>query len=135
MGLLKHVYVDVALDELGKTGKKPSTSRLSMFTGIHRKEIRRLVETPAGENVAPRSVLLGAQLVAHWTSDPRYLDEDGRPRPLRRHTDGDEDGGSRLRRITAPDPHPPPNFVREPGRDSHAPVQFARPRCCSVVVS
>lgn len=82
--LLKIVYVEVALREFPIEGKRQTDSRLSLLTGVHRKDVRRLrSETGAGHR-APASVSLGAQVVARWTGDPRYHDTEGRPRPLLR---------------------------------------------------
>jgi hypothetical protein len=85
-GLLKQVYVDMAMEELDRLGKRPADSRLAMLTGIHRKELKRLRDGSGEDADVPRSVSLGAQLVARWTTDAAYLDDDGRPRALRRNT-------------------------------------------------
>jgi hypothetical protein len=85
-GLLKQVYVDVAMEELDRLGKRPADSRLSMMTGIHRKELKRLRDGAGEDADVPRSVSLGAQLVTRWTTDAIYLDDAGRPLTLRRNT-------------------------------------------------
>ncbi len=59
-GLLKQVYVDVANRELLRSGDAPSTSRLSLFTGIHRKDIKRLLGNEPDRLEVPPSVALGA---------------------------------------------------------------------------
>ncbi len=84
-GVLKQVYVDVALEEFARSGSRPSTSRLSVFTGIHRKEIKRLCDNPMGEDEVPRAVSLCTQLVARWTTDAPFADSRGRPLPLSRN--------------------------------------------------
>jgi hypothetical protein len=91
--LLKSVYVEVAEGDL--SGERPSASRLSLFTGIHRKDLRRLREEPAADFTPPAAVSLGARLVQRWTSEPEYLDRRGRPKPLPRVPgDADPDGPS-----------------------------------------
>ena len=40
--LLNQVYVEAATAELEGAGKKPTDSRLTIMTGIHRKDIKRL---------------------------------------------------------------------------------------------
>lgn len=83
--LLKEVFVEVS-DREFKLGDKPQTdSRISLLSGVHRKDVRRLRREPDDKDEAmPRAVSLGAQLAAAWTGLPQYLDEDGRPCPLPR---------------------------------------------------
>ena len=60
-----------------------SMSQLSVRTGVHRKDLRRI----AGQ-VAPRRVRSPAsEVFARWRSDPRYLTARGRPRVLPRLED------------------------------------------------
>ncbi len=92
VGLLKQVYVDVAVAALGQSGKRASDSRVSLITGVNRKELKRLRETSQVDEEMPRSVSLGAQLVARWTSETRFLDAQGRPRALPRSSDAQKDG-------------------------------------------
>jgi hypothetical protein len=82
--LLKGLYVDVAEREFALEGKAQTDSRLSLLTGIHRKEVKRLRAGRAPGYAPPSSVSLGARLVAHWTGSPAFLDAEGRPRPLPR---------------------------------------------------
>lgn len=81
--LLKEVYVDVASRDFGGDGGPPSDSRVTLLTGVHRKEVRRLrAQPPAAAEEMPHTVALGAQIVAAWTR--RFRDARGRPRPLPR---------------------------------------------------
>jgi hypothetical protein len=82
--ILKSVYLDVAGEEMAAAGQRRSASRLSLLTGVHRKDIRRLQEEAAGEYTPPASVALGARLVARWIGERDYLDGRKRPRPLPR---------------------------------------------------
>lgn len=83
--LLKQIYVDVADREFRLDGKPPTDSRVSLLSGMHRKDVRRLRgAAPTDEEAVPESVALGAQLVAAWTSRRTFLDAKGRPRPLPR---------------------------------------------------
>jgi hypothetical protein len=82
--LLKHVYVELANEEFALAEKRQTTSRVSLLTGIHRKDVKRLRETPSGADTAPAVVSLGAQLVARWTGVDAYTDATGHPRPLPR---------------------------------------------------
>jgi hypothetical protein len=82
--LLKTLYVEVANRDFPLEGKQQTDSRVSLLSGVHRKEVRRLRgAAPEGEE-APPAVTLGAQLVLLWTSSPRYRDRSGHARPLPR---------------------------------------------------
>jgi len=83
--LLKEIFVEVADREFRLEGKPPTDSRISLLSGVHRKDVRRLRQGTA-ENIAamPRAVSLGSQLAAAWVGLPQYLDEEGRPCPLPR---------------------------------------------------
>jgi hypothetical protein len=84
--LLKGLFVDVAAKEFRIGDKPPTDSRVSLVTGVHRKDVSRLrAELDASEEAAiPPVVSLGAQLVAVWMGTERYLDGQGNPMPLPR---------------------------------------------------
>lgn len=78
-GVLKRIYVDVAEKEFALDGKRQTDSRITLLTGVHRKDVRHFREDPLSDAPPPESVYLGAQLVALWTSDDRFLDENEDP--------------------------------------------------------
>ena len=80
--LLKEVYVEVALRDFPIEGKGQTDSRITLLTGIHRKDVKQLRSEVGAEHVAPHAVSLGALLVARWTGTPAYLNREGRPRAL-----------------------------------------------------
>ena len=83
--LLKALFVEVADRDFRIGSKVPTDSRVSLVTGVHRKEVNRLrQEMDPDAQTVPSVVSLGAQLVAVWLGSGRYLDEDGQPRPLAR---------------------------------------------------
>ncbi len=82
--LLKGIYVEVAAQEFPVPGKAQTDSRISLLTGVHRKDVKRLWRGEAEARAAPTVVTLGSQLVARWTTDVEFLDEDAQPRPLPR---------------------------------------------------
>ena len=82
--LLKGVYLEQAEAELGAGGERPTASRVSVLTGLHRKDIRRLRSELEGPDEPPASVSLGARLVARWTGEREFCDAEGRPLPLPR---------------------------------------------------
>jgi Family of unknown function (DUF6502) len=84
--LLKALYVEVANDDFALEHRRATDSRVSMLTGIHRAEVKRLTDEQSSPNEdAPVAVSLGGQVVARWISDPTYLDANGNPIPLARH--------------------------------------------------
>ncbi|MFQ5416525.1 MAG: DUF6502 family protein [Myxococcota bacterium] len=88
--LLKSVYVVVAEDEFRLEEKRQTDSRISLLTGIHRKDVKRLRGEHREDVAAPPSVSLGGQLVARWAGMPEFQDAEGRPLPLPRHASGAE---------------------------------------------
>jgi hypothetical protein len=86
--LLKSVYVDVAASDFALPGKDQTDSRISLLTGVHRKDVKRLWRGKRAVDIVPASVPLGSQLVAVWTTERRYLDKRGHPRPLPRLAGG-----------------------------------------------
>lgn len=83
--MLKSLLVEVAAREFPIGDKPPTDSRVSLVTGVHRKDVSRLrPQLAASEPPAPSVVSLGAQLVAVWMGAPQYLDPEGRPLPLAR---------------------------------------------------
>jgi len=82
--LLRSVYVDVALREFPVGDKRQTDSRITLLTGVHRKDVKRLRAPSRGAAAAPRAASLGSQLIARWTALPEYRDEHGAPRPLAR---------------------------------------------------
>ena len=105
--LLKQVYIEIAAEEIERGGGKVSASRLSLVTGIQRKAAKHLYENPPDPVSAPRSVALGAQLVARWMQEPAFLGADGRPLALaRRRGESGEPGFDDLVRSVSSDIHP-----------------------------
>lgn len=82
--LLKELFVEVADRDFALDRKAQTISRLTLLTGIHRKDVKRLREAPNEEASVPRAVSLGAQLVARWMGAAEFLDDAGQPLPLPR---------------------------------------------------
>jgi len=83
--LLKQVYVDVAVRDFRLEGAAPTDSRVTLLTGVHRKDVKRLRTPGAPQPEAmPEMVALGSQLAAVWTTRRDLRDRRGRPRPLPR---------------------------------------------------
>lgn len=83
--MLKEVFVDVAETEFRLDDRVQSDSRISLLSGVHRKDVRRLRGAPrdAGDAL-PAQLTLGAQLVTLWTGPQGFRDASGRPAALPR---------------------------------------------------
>jgi hypothetical protein len=76
---LRQLYVDVATREFLPDDKSRTDSRISLLTGVHRKEIRRLRDEAGSDSPPPESVSVGALAIARWVAMG-----DGAPPPLPR---------------------------------------------------
>ncbi|MEO1018311.1 MAG: DUF6502 family protein [Pseudomonadota bacterium] len=81
---LKGVFVDVAEKEFQLDGKPLTDSRISMLTGVHRKDVRALRQAESSIG-SPRGGV-AATVVGRWLGDPRFLDDTGHPRMLQRQS-------------------------------------------------
>ncbi|HGG59351.1 MAG TPA: hypothetical protein ENK26_05450 [Gammaproteobacteria bacterium] len=82
---IKSIYVEVAVSDFKIDGKLPNHSRVTLLTGVHRKDVRRFrEELSENSTVVPRSVHIGSQLVAKWCGDLDYVNDSGHPRALPR---------------------------------------------------
>ena len=80
---LKIVFVQVAEEDFKLSQREQTDSRISLLTGLHRKDVHRL--RGRQEAIPTLSlVTLGSQLVGLWISDADFLDKDGKPKPLAR---------------------------------------------------
>ena len=106
--VLKSLYVEVATEDFPIEGKRLTVSRLSLLTGIHRREVKRIQdEGPPDESDTPKAITLGAQIVARWTGELPFIDEAGEPRRLPRTSeDANEPTFTRLVNSVSVDIHP-----------------------------
>lgn len=82
--LLKKALVDEAARAYGVADKGSSDTRISLLTGVHRKDVRRLRAEPVTQTTNAPMVPLAASVVARWISEPRFLNADQTARPLAR---------------------------------------------------
>jgi len=81
--LAKHTYVQVALEDFGIPGKKPTLSRASILTGLTRKDVTRLASDPAPERAASdEGYNRAARVLTGWARDPEFHGADGQPKVL-----------------------------------------------------
>ena len=81
-GGLRELFVEVAEREFAQAAGPPSDSRVSILTGINRKEVRRIrsLDRQAARRTFGRNLV--ASLISRWVADPRTTDAAGRPVPL-----------------------------------------------------
>lgn len=77
--VLKGVFLEVAAEELVAEGERISVSRLSVMTGVHRKDATRLYRD-RGEIKRPGDTL--TRVIGHWRQSSSYATKPGQPRVL-----------------------------------------------------
>lgn len=82
--LVRSAYVKVAEDEFRLADKPQTDSRISLLTGIHRREVSRLRNIKTEAISLPQHASMSALLLTIWSGHPDYLDDLHSPRPLPR---------------------------------------------------
>ena len=82
--LLKAAYVRVADAEYRLRDEPPTDSRVSVLSGVHRKDVRRLRDSSGTTKAQPVDLPFASEVVTRWISDARYLDASGNPKVLPR---------------------------------------------------
>jgi len=80
--IAKQVYVSVAMQEFGIPGKKQTISRVSILSGLSRKEVQGVISqgAPAAAEEAPyERYNRAARVIAGWVRDRDFLDNAGNP--------------------------------------------------------
>lgn len=76
---LKQALVKEALSELGQNALKPTVSHLSIITGVHRKDVTRLVNS---EVTSKSAGPIPAQVIGLWKTDPAFRNDLDKPKLL-----------------------------------------------------
>ena len=82
--LLRELYVNVAEYDFVLPSKDQTDSRVSLLTGIHRKEVARLRGAGAPVSIVPAAVSRTSRILARWLSSPEFTDAVGHPLALPR---------------------------------------------------
>jgi len=77
--VLKATFVRLASEEIKHSGQKQTVSRLSVMTGIRRREVKRFIEK--GQSVGSHSSL-PKRILGRWEQDPRFVTKSKKPRVL-----------------------------------------------------
>lgn len=82
--LLRDLFLDVAMRDVLTEEKARTDSRISLLTGIHRKEIRRQRSAAVEQHAEPEVVTLTSQIIARWLGVRPYVSDLGTPMALPR---------------------------------------------------
>jgi len=100
---LKLVFLEAATRTLEASEGRVNDSKLSLLSGVHRKDVREWRN--AGHPLAPVKTLgLAMEVFTRWVSDPAYCDKRGQPRILERA--GKSGSFEDLARSVSTDVHP-----------------------------
>jgi len=102
---LKQIYVDVAVQNFRLGDKTPTDSRISVLTGVHRRDVRNIRKDGAPSSL-PRPMSLSATVIGRWLGDPAYTDDNGQPRALYRLADEGSPSFEELFQHVSKDVHP-----------------------------
>lgn len=97
----KVVFIEVAAAEIQRQGKEPNVSRLSVMTGLRRREIMRLWRD--GEEKSTSYGFI-TRVIGMWQQGKRYLTKGGEPRILT--VDGENSEFNKLVKNISTDLHP-----------------------------
>lgn len=98
---VKLAFIQEAEKELTELGKSASASRISVMTGVNRRDITRLLKE---EMDVTRFPDITSRVLGTWQSDKRFLTGSGKPKAL--HVEGKESEFSDLVRAVSSDVAP-----------------------------
>ncbi|MEM8793175.1 MAG: DUF6502 family protein [Pseudomonadota bacterium] len=76
--IVKKLYVDVAEKDFAIEGARQTDSRISVLTGVHRRDVKAFREGADGDDGAVREkVTTIASVLGKWLADPAYTDRNG----------------------------------------------------------
>ena len=105
--LLKYTYVKVADESFKLKGKRQTDSRISLLTGVHRSDVKR-IRAEKLEQISEKEIKasLSAQIMSIWTGHQTYLEKDGNPKPLFRYAQDGTPSFEQLVLSVSKDKHP-----------------------------
>jgi hypothetical protein len=80
IALVRREFVEAAAQDFSLPGRKQSVSRVSVITGINRKEVKRILDDP--EEISPPENNRAARVISGWMRDDEFCDKQGNPQPL-----------------------------------------------------
>ena len=83
VGMAKRAYVDVAMRDFEIPGKKQTISRISVLTGLTRKEVQRVLREPSNAKAdTSERYHRAARVIGGWRRDRRFQTAAGKPQDL-----------------------------------------------------
>lgn len=79
--VVKKAYVEVANQDFAVPGRKQSLSRVAVLTGIHRHEVKKLLQQPLEDDSHRSRHNRAARVIGAWLREPEFSDE-GEPKVL-----------------------------------------------------
>lgn len=101
---LKQLYVEVASTDFRIDEKPPTDSRVSVLTGVHRRDVRSIRKDGLPSS-ASSPMSLSATVIGRWLGDPAFS-KDGQPLVLNRLADEAEPSFEALFHEVSRDVHP-----------------------------
>jgi len=101
--LMKEALVETAEESFTLDGKRLTDSRISVLTGVHRKDIRAFRDEAAAakREDAPSKPTILSTVIGRWSADPALTESDGSPRALPRHSESGASFDSLVEQITS----------------------------------
>lgn len=96
--LLKQAFVEAAIEELQKKDAPVTAARVSVMTGVHRKDVDRIMRQKT--TALPSESSLVARVIGQWRSDPNFSGKNGEPRILS-NKDGQDQFAKLVRSVSS----------------------------------
>lgn len=107
--VIKASYTAAAQEILAKEKRKETVSQLNLMTGVHRKDLKAILEEE-GEELpdVTGKVPLWSAVLTEWRYNPRYRDDEDQPAALEREASpgADKPGFFELVKLLSKDLHP-----------------------------
>lgn len=104
--MLKVQFIDIGEEEIARSGHAASDSRISLLTGVHRKDVKRLRRREINDARLQKRPL-SANLISYWIGTPSLLDAEGNPLAIPRSpTAGFPTSFEQVARTLTKDVHP-----------------------------
>lgn len=98
--LLKSVYVEVAREDFRISEEPPTDSRITLLTGVHRRDVRAILSDDDNSwETARAKTATFATVLGQWMARPDLNDADGQPIPLLRGGEAGESFEALVRSI------------------------------------
>lgn len=78
--VLKQVFVEVCIEELEKVTAQPTVARISVMSGVHRKDVQRLINNSSTQT--PTTASLVTRIIGQWQGDKKFQNKIKQPRTL-----------------------------------------------------